>query len=519
MTNNNENSKQVLELCDQALQLDDSERQAFLGHACKGDERLRASVDSVLVAISQAGHFLEADSDSEAPVVIELSGRRVGNYQIRQRLGEGGMGSVYLADRHEDGFDQQVAIKFVHAHLLAKELVQRFNAERQILAGLNHPYIAALIDGGTTDDGMPYIVMEYVQGKPIDVYCDEHRLGVRERLRLIQKISLAVQAAHQNLVVHRDLKPSNVLVTADGIPKLLDFGIAKLIEPNASHGNTTVFGRQALTPDYASPEQILENRVTTASDVYSLGVLSYQLLAGQRPYNISSDSHRALVRSVEALTIPPASTQLGTGEATAKVLAIARQRSSTPKRLRRQLAGDLDNILLKALHQAPDRRYGSVAAFSADLERYLKALPVEARPDTFGYRFSRFVSRHRFGVLAGAGVALWSIGFFFETVGDIQLSRFKANPANRGKIMNLGLWRYTRHPNYFGELAQWWGLFLVTLETPWAWLGMIGPLVYSWLIVNVTGQATLDKKLAKEKPGYAEYMQRTSGMIPMPPRS
>ena len=283
-------SKRVLELCDQALALTEEDRGSYLEQACAGDERLRASVDSILIAVNQAGSFLETDDDARIEV-SDLTGRRVGNYEITQVLGEGGMGSVYLAERRDEGYEQRVAIKFVHGHMLAKELVERFNAERQMLAALNHPYIAALIDSGTTEQGVPYIVMEYVDGIPIDRYCDEKQLNIEARIRLIQKVAMAVQAAHQNLVVHRDLKPSNVLITPDGIPKLLDFGIAKILQAEGSgeHGNTTIFGRQAMTPDYASPEQILENKVTTASDVYTLGVLTYQLLVGERPYHIETN--------------------------------------------------------------------------------------------------------------------------------------------------------------------------------------------------------------------------------------
>ncbi len=285
----NNNSKRVLDLCDQAFALPQEERGPFLEKVCAGDERLRASVDSVLIAVNQAGNFLQSDGENLV-VAADLSGRRFGNYEIKERLGEGGMGSVYLAERHEPGFAQRVAIKFVHGHMLAKELIERFNAERQLLAAMNHPYIAALIDSGTTEQGVPYIVMEYIDGVPIDTYCDNHELGIRDRIMLIQKVAMAVQAAHQNLIVHRDLKPSNVLITSDGIPKLLDFGVAKLIQPDdeKTHGNTTIFGHQAMTPDYASPEQILENKVTTASDVYSLAVLTYQLLVGERPYHIQT---------------------------------------------------------------------------------------------------------------------------------------------------------------------------------------------------------------------------------------
>ncbi len=394
-------SKRVLELCDQALALSDSERDSFLVAKCIDDPKLRAAVDSVLVAVGQADAFMVEDSVS-ARNNADFTGRQIGNYRILERLGKGGMGSVYLAERHEAGFDQRVAIKFVHGHMLATEIVERFNAERQILAALNHPYIAALIDGGSTDDGIPYIVMEYVDGQPIDAYCDTNKLNLRQRIALVQKVAMAVQSAHQNLVVHRDLKPSNVLITADGIPKLLDFGIAKIIQPVDSdyHGNTTLFGRQAMTPDYASPEQILENKVTTASDVYTLGILAYQLLVGERPYHIQTSSHREMMKSVEGLTVPRPSTRLNTIDSAELKAEIAHHRATTPGQLRRLLQGDLDTILLMALRQEPDRRYHSVAQFADDLQRYLNGLPVIAREDTARYRARKFLQRNWLATVA-----------------------------------------------------------------------------------------------------------------------
>ena len=436
-------SRQVLDLCDRALGMPESERDQFLDEACEGDARLRESVDSVLVAVGRAKRFLGAD-DQPVDQALDFTGRQIGSYTLVDRLGSGGMGSVYLAERHESGFNQQVAVKFVHGHILTQELFDRFDAERRILAALNHPYVAALIDAGTTTEGVPYIVMEYIDGSPIDEYCDAQRLNIPARIELLQKIALAVQAAHQNLIVHRDLKPSNVLVTADGIPKLLDFGIAKLIQPTGSderseHGATTRFGRQALTPDYASPEQILENKVTTASDVYSLGILAYQLLAGERPYHIQSTSHREIVESIEGLTVPRPSTRIDSIRSGEAVDRIAEQRSTTPNRLRRRLSGDLDNILLKALHRDPDRRYPSVAAFSADLDRYSRGLPVEARPDTVGYRVSRFVQRHKVGVLATGLTAVSLIGGLAGTgIAYLQAEEAREDASRRfGQVRDL----------------------------------------------------------------------------------
>lgn len=398
---NETRSKHVLELCDRALALSEAERDDFLIAQCADDAQLRTAVESVLVAVGQSRQFL-GDDNAPGGDNASFSGRRIGKYRIKERLGKGGMGSVYLAERNEDGFNQRVAVKFVHGHMLANEVIARFNAERQILAALNHPYIAALIDGGTTAEGVPYLVMEYVDGQPIDEYCDGNELSLSQRIALIQKVAMAVQSAHQNLIVHRDLKPSNVLITRDGIPKLLDFGIAKIIQPDDSgaHGNTTLFGRQAMTPDYASPEQILENKMTTASDVYTLGVLAYQLLVGERPYHIQSSSHREMMKSVEGLTIPRPSTRLDTIASAELKARIAHQRATTPGQLQRSLQGDLDTILLMALRQEPERRYHSVAQFAEDLQRYVRGLPVIAREDTASYRARKFLQRNWFAAVA-----------------------------------------------------------------------------------------------------------------------
>ncbi len=412
--NSSEKPKNILTLCEEVLAQNPENRTRFLEERCGDDTELRRAVDSVLVAVSESNGFLTEATNSNQQSLI---GQRVGDYEIIEQIAEGGMGAVFLAHRKNNEFDQNVAIKFVHRQFLAKETVRRFDAERQILAALQHPYIAQLIDGGTTADGIPYLVMEFVDGKPIDQYCDDNRLTIRERLELVQKIALAVQAAHRNLVVHRDLKPSNVLVTADGIPKLLDFGIAKLIDPASDHtGNTTLFGRQAMTPDFASPEQVLEGTVTTASDVYSLGILTYQLLTGSRPYGIGSSNFRDIVRFFETHTIIPPGRFVSSLENDA-VVRVAEQRRATREKLLRNLGGDIEQIVTKALQTDTARRYQSVSAFSDDIENFLGGMPVNARGDSTAYRLSRFVSRNRVGVgaaaitllaiVSGLGAALW----------------------------------------------------------------------------------------------------------------
>ncbi len=411
--------KRALDLCDAALERPAAERDAFLDEACAGDAELRAAAASVLAAVEEADAFLEVPAPSQSPAAPSgdatrevAAGTRLGRYTLLERLGEGGMGTVYLAEREGPDFTQRVALKIVREGLPARGLIGRFLAERRILASLNHPYIARLLDAGTTEAGTPWLVLEYVDGLPIDVYCDRNRLGVEARIELVRKVALAVQAAHQNLVVHRDLKPSNVLVTADGIPKLLDFGIAKPLRPDGGDpsGSTTVFGARALTPDYASPEQILDGRATTVSDVYSLGVLTYELLVGERPYRVAGGSHRELVRSVESLTVPRPSTRIQTAPTHRDIEEIAGRRATTPARLARALAGDLDTILLKALHRDPQRRYATATAFADDLERWAAGLPVEARGDSLGYRATRFVRRHRWAVATAAAFVVVLLG-------------------------------------------------------------------------------------------------------------
>ncbi len=341
------------------------------------------------------------------------AGERIGPYRLVRELGQGGMGAVFLAVRDDDVFHKRVAVKLLKRGMDTDAIVRRFRTERQILAGLDHPNIARLLDGGTTDDGRPYLVMEYVEGAPLLAYADAHRLGVSARLELFLQVCAAVQHAHQNLVIHRDLKPANVLVTGDGVPKLLDFGIAKLLNPEMA-GHTlapTAPGLQLMTPEYASPEQVRGDTVTTATDVYSMGVLLYEFLTGRQPYRLTSRAISEIVRVVceeepprpsDAVTraLPPAE------DAADRPTTARATHQADAHRLQRRLEGDLDNIVLKALAKEPARRYGSIDQLAEDLRRHLAGLPVHARQDTFGYRASKFVRRHRGAVTAGAAVLL-----------------------------------------------------------------------------------------------------------------
>ncbi len=415
MSTDSSPTRDALAICDRLLDLPLAERSRAIDEACGSDERLRKAVDSVLGAITSADVAL-GETAATAWTADSLVGRVIGGCRLLESLGEGGMGAVYRAERETGSFRQTVAVKVIRARFLAEPLIHRFNAERQILAGLNHPYIAGLIDGGT-DDGVPYLVMEYVDGRRIDAALDEGRVDLPGRIEMLRKVALAVHAAHQNLVVHRDIKPSNVLVTADGIPKLLDFGIARLLrsEDDPGSGATTLFGTPALTPDYASPEQLLDDAVTTASDVYSLGVLAYRLLVGVHPYSLDGKTRARLAERVERLSIPLPSKRLGQLANDAERRAVALARGTTPERLRRALAGDLDNILMKALARRPEDRYASVAAFSADLGRYLEGQPVEARASSFAYRAQRFVARHRVAAAFSAALLVTLVGGLVAT--------------------------------------------------------------------------------------------------------
>lgn len=397
-----------------------AERAAFIRARCDGDELLIAEVVSLLGAHDQAGLFIEglpevnitSAGDSQAPDM--MIGRLVGAYELVREIGRGGMGSVYLASRADDQFRKLVAVKLINTNFDNESITRRFRNERQILASLDHQNIARLLDGGTTEEGSPYFVMEYIEGKSIRDYCDIHRLSTDQRLRLFRDVCSAVHYSHQNLVVHRDLKPSNILVTEDGTVKLLDFGIAKLIGASAIFGEASLPTSRVMTPEYASPEQVRGESITTASDTYSLGVMLYELLCGHRPYRIATTSPLEMIRAICEQEPERPSTAVGRtettnsahGEVALTPEAVSKARDSQPDRLRRQLEGDLDNIVLKAMRKEPQRRYSSVEQFSEDLRRYLDGRPVIARKDTFSYRAGKFVRRNRFGVSAAAFIVL-----------------------------------------------------------------------------------------------------------------
>jgi tetratricopeptide (TPR) repeat protein len=340
----------------------------------------------------------------------------VGGYAIKRVIGQGGMGIVYLAAREGEDFSRIVALKVVKRGMDTNEIVRRFTLERQLLSGLNHPNIAALLDGGTTDDGRPYFVMEHVEGQPIDRYCDDNRLSISQRVTLFRKVCAAVHHAHQNLIVHRDLKPGNILITKEGEPKLLDFGIAKVLNPGiAQIAELTGPELRLMTPEYASPEQVRGDPITTASDVYALGVLLYELMTGRRPYRFRTRLQQEIARVIcESDPERPSTVvtrietlQQASGDArTITPDEVARSREDDPLRLRRRLAGDIDDIVLMAMEKAPSKRYASAESLAADLERHMEGLPVEAhRHGGAMYTVGKFVRRHRVGAACAAAVA------------------------------------------------------------------------------------------------------------------
>ena len=404
-------------LFNDALGLHADERAVFLERVCAGDDEARAEVESLLAAYQSAPSFLWAPALDPAPFPIpsepsrRMIGKRLGRYRIVSVIATGGMGEVYRAVRADGEYEQTVAVKIVRGCMALDHVFRRFHRERQVLANLQHPGITRLLDGGMTDDGMPYLVMEYVNGERIDSYCDRHCLSITHRLRLFCRVCSAVQFAHQNLVVHRDLKPSNILVTPDGCPKLLDFGIAKLLDGNSDRttNDATLTVMRSLTPRYASPEQIRGEPITTATDVYSLGVILYELLTGHRPYrcqrNGGDDTASAICEDepetpslvVRNLVGPI----VGTGtKDTLTPEAVASLRGGNPNHLRKRLRGDLDNVLFMALAKEPRRRYATVEQFSDDIERHLERLPVVARRNTFLYRTSRHLYRNKGAVIA-----------------------------------------------------------------------------------------------------------------------
>jgi tetratricopeptide (TPR) repeat protein len=406
----------------EALALPPERVDAFLDERCAGDASLRRQVEQLLESHRRADRFIEEPlvrPQAGAPEPDDrdrLIGQIVGQYRILQRLGGGGMGVVYLAQRADQQYEKRVAIKLIKRGMDTDSVLRHFHTERQILATFDHPNIAHLLDGGATDDGRPYFVMEYVEGVPVDAYCDAQQLSITQRLQLFRQICSAVTYAHRHAVIHRDLKPSNILVDNDGVPKLLDFGIAKVLQPGEYRESIlTMMGLRMMTPDYASPEQVRGEPLTTASDVYSLGVVLYKLLTGIQPYDLPRTSH----------DISRAITETEPRRPSAAV--------TNAERWARGLRGDLDNIVLMALRKEPERRYQSVERLSDDIRRHLERLPVLARQDAFGYRAMKFVQRHKAATAAAVLVALSLVAGIVATSWQAQKAREQEAIAKAAK--------------------------------------------------------------------------------------
>ena len=389
--------QRVDDLFQRASELDPKRRQAFLKNACGEDSELRSEVEGLLESAEKTTGFLTRPVDN-AVRQITLVGRRVGSYVLVRSIGEGGMGRVFLAHRADDQYRQLVAIKLMHAGQCRSEtLLQRFRTERQILANLNHPNIARLLDGGVTEDGGPYLVMEYVAGTPVDKYCRKNALSVEARLNLFQMVCSAVAYAHKNLVVHRDIKPANILVGEDGSPKLLDFGIAKFMDPD--DGNQLAMTKpteRLMTPEYASPEQLRGEPITTATDVYGLGVLLYEMLSEKHPFGEHLGNPAEMIRQIcEVDPQPPSAVASPQGK--------ARQLGKSKT--------ELDQIVLMALRKEPERRYSSAARLAADVSAYLGGYPLAARSGDWRYKAQKFVRRHKLVVAAAIVLAVSLAGF------------------------------------------------------------------------------------------------------------
>jgi serine/threonine protein kinase len=448
---------QIRQIFEGVLERAPKDRAAYLRVTCAGDDAMRREVESLLASHDDASGFLakpaadlgftlhySGDESGEYP-----SGFRAGPYQLEKRIGRGGMGSVWLASSPQNG--AKVAVKLVKRGMDSSEILRRFRMERQVLASLHHPNIARLIDGGSTPEGMPYLAMEYVEGTPIDQFCESRASAITDRLKLFLEVCAAVQYAHQNLVVHRDIKTGNILVTQAGVVKLLDFGIAKLLRTDLStlEMAQTRPELRPMTLDYASPEQVRGDAITTSTDVYSLGVLLYKLLTGKMPYGVTTRSPDAIRKAILEMeprrpsTVILADDSHAIPQATQRIeVATEETRAIARRRLKKKLSGDLDMIILKALRKEPQRRYLSVEQFSIDIRRYLDRRPVSARIDTPGYRLTKFVRRNVAGVAATVGLlaVLFGSTIFFAYRRSQDSRRFEeANTSLERQLLRADL--------------------------------------------------------------------------------
>ncbi len=417
--------QKVKDIFASVLEQDKTDRERFLQQSCGGDDGLLSELKSLLAAHDEPENLIEKNSIDLASKIASddynASGKHFGNYRIIREIGRGGMGTVFLAERDDGEFTKQVALKIVRQSIADAEIIARFKRERQILASLNHPNIAALYDGGVGETGEPFLAMEYVEGEALIAYATQNHLSIRERLYLFIKVCSAVSYAHRNLVVHRDIKPSNIIVTDNGEPKLLDFGLAKVFEGDMSVTQTAV---RAFTPAYASPEQMAGDAVSTASDQYSLGVVLFELLSGNKPFDFEGKSLDEMIHTIRTSEPPSPSS-----------LARRDNDSARPGNVPR----DTDNITLKSMRIEPERRYGSVEALAEDIERHLQGLPVLARPNTLGYIASRFVWRNKTAVAAAVFVVIAVLGGLAVSIWQAAVARQERDRAERrfGEVRQL----------------------------------------------------------------------------------
>lgn len=465
-----ERFRQIRNLFDATVERDPETRNVFLREACRDDEELLVEVGKLLAAQGHPTSWIDESVLGEP--LRRLEGKQIGPYEVLRQLGEGGMGAVYLAAHDEGGVRKLVALKMVRRDAAFDAVLQRFKRERQILEVLDHPNIAAILGAGTTDDGLPYLVMDYVDGQPIDQYCDERQLDLNERMKLFRDVCAAVQYAHEHRVVHRDLKPSNVLVTRDGVVKLLDFGIARLAE--SGPGGATALTRSdmlMMTPEYASPEQVCGAIVTPRSDVYALGVVLYELLTGRRPYRLRSRVFREIAGVIceESPDRPSTAVAKKSEDASAQTESFGRVRGSSPAELQRSLVGNIDCILLKALQKDPANRYATVRQLSQDLQRHAEGGAVAARRDASRNAVAQFGRRNGWWLTAVVAVALmlltgtivipWQGLFVLAAIGIVFIGGYFLGTWERGEAYartTLLVVAKLLPVIAIAALAQWW---------------------------------------------------------------
>jgi eukaryotic-like serine/threonine-protein kinase len=436
-----------------------SARESFLKQKCGDDKELFDEVIS-LISADEKQHSIFSGSAGDYIAINDanLDGKTFGSYRTIKQIGSGGMGSVYLAERIDGHFEQKVALKIVKPGMNSNEIIRRFEDERQILARLQHPNIARLLDGGISESGLPYFTLEYVEGKPITNYCDENNLTIEERLELFKKVCEAVLYAHQNLVIHRDIKPGNILVQEDGTVKLLDFGIAKVFEEDDDQKFVTRTGMRVMTPEYASPEQVRGEPVSTATDIYSLGLILYQLFTGCPPYEVTSTSALEMERII-CLTEPQKPSTMITKSLSSasdnnqksSPEFISRKRKTTIAKLKKRISGDLDNICLMAIRKEPERRYSSIAQFITDIDNHLTGIPVIARNSTVSYRTKKFIQRHKAGVVVAASavliVAILTTVYFMQLAEERDKAQLEAEKSKKVSEFLTGIFQLS-DPEY-----------------------------------------------------------------------